>query len=99
MRLSVQRSDRAQLDQTEIWLTIAEDNVRAADGAYDRINDAIFMLAEHPEADRARDDLQPGLRYFPVGSYLIFYTVSPAILGIRRIVHGARDIKATLMDD
>jgi toxin ParE1/3/4 len=57
------------------------------------------MLAEHPEAGRARDDLQQGLRYFPVGSYLIFYTVSRGTLGLRRILHGARDIRGTLFDD
>ena len=58
------------------------------------------MLAEHPEAGRARDDLQGGgLHYFPVGSYLVFYTIEPGALGIRRILHGARDIKAALFDD
>ena len=75
MRLNIRRSGQAKLDQTDIWLTIAEDNMRAADGVYERINDAITMLSEHPEAGRAREDLQPGLRYFPVGSYLVFYTV------------------------
>lgn len=99
MRLNVKRSDQAQIDPSDIWPTIAEDNMRAADGVYERINDTILMVAEHPEAGRARDDLQPGLRYFPVGSYLIFYTIEPGILGIRRIMHGARDIKAALFDD
>jgi toxin ParE1/3/4 len=99
MRLSIKRSQQALQDQTDIWLNIAEDNLRAADGVYERINDAIAMLAEHPEAGRGRDDLRAGLRYFPVGSYLIFYTIAPGILGIRRIVHGARDIKAALFDD
>lgn len=65
MRLKIERSDQAQNDQTDIWLTIAEDNMRAADGVYERINDTILMLAEHPEAGRARDDLRHGLRYFP----------------------------------
>jgi plasmid stabilization system protein ParE len=67
MRLNIHRSREAQLDQNDIWLTIAEDSIHAADGVHERINDAIFMLAEHPEAGRARDDLQQGLRYFPVG--------------------------------
>jgi toxin ParE1/3/4 len=99
MRLSIRRSKQALLDQTDIWLNIAEDNMRAADGVYERINETILMLAEHPEAGRARDDLQGGLRYFPVGSYLVFYTIEPGALGIRRIMHGARDIKAALFDD
>jgi toxin ParE1/3/4 len=73
--------------------------MRAADGVYERINETILMLAEHPEAGRARDDLQEGLRHFPVGSYLIFYTIGPRKLGVRRIMYGARDIKAALFDD
>lgn len=99
MRLSIRRSRQALDDQRDIWLAIAEDNMRAADGVYERINDAVFMLAEHPEAGRARDELRPELRCFPVGSYLIFYTLDGGTLGIRRIMHGARDIKSAHFED
>ena len=98
MPLKIRRSRQAQLDQNEIWLTIAEDSVRAADGVSERFNEAIFMLAEHPDAGRARDELGEDLRYFPVGSYLIFYSVNSGTLGIRRLLHGARDITAALFD-
>jgi toxin ParE1/3/4 len=92
MPLSIKRSREALQDQTEIWLSIAEDNLRAADGVYDRINDAIRMLADHPEAGRLREELRPGLRCLPVGSYLIFYSLGRGTLDVRRIMHGARDI-------
>lgn len=68
MRLSIRRSVQALQDQTDIWLNIALDNPQAANGVYDRINEAILMLAEHPEAGRARDDLEAGLRFFPLAA-------------------------------
>jgi toxin ParE1/3/4 len=99
MPLSIRRSRQAQLDLNEIWLAVAEDSMRAADHVNDRINQTIFMLANHPEAGRARDELRRGLRYFPVDSYLVFYTISAHGLEIRRVLHGARNIRAALFDD
>lgn len=37
-------------------------------------------------------DLGPGLRYFTVGDYVIYYRVSGNMLSIARILHGARDL-------
>lgn len=78
---------------------MAEDSIRAADRVIDRLDEVIFMLAGQPEAGPARDELRPGLRYFPTGSYLIFYTIGSGTLDIRRIMHGARDISAEMFDD
>jgi len=78
MPLSIRRTRQAQLDQNDIWLNIAEDSVRAADSVLERVNAAIFLIAEQPEAGRARPELRAGSRYFPVESYLIFYDVQPA---------------------
>ena len=99
MPRSIRRARQAQLDQNEIWLSVAEDSVRAADAVIDRINGAIFMLAEQSEAGRARPDLRGDLRYFPIDSYLIFYDISAGTITIRRIMHGAREITAGLFDD
>lgn len=92
MPLSIRRTRQAQLDQNDIWLNIAEDSVRAADSVLERVNTAIFLIAEQPEAGRARPELRAGLRYFPVESYLIFYDVQPGFITIRRVLHGAREI-------
>ena len=53
MPLSITRTRQAQLDQNDIWLNIAEDSVRAADAVLERVNAAIFLIAEQPEAGRA----------------------------------------------
>src|SRR5690606_15544812 len=58
MPLRIRRSRLAQLDQNGIWLTIAEDSVSGADGVLERINAAIFMLAEQPAAGRERSELK-----------------------------------------
>jgi toxin ParE1/3/4 len=98
MPLSIRRTRQAQLDQNDIWLNIAEDSVRAADSVLERVNAAIFLIAEQPEAGRARPELRAGLRYFPVESYLIFYDVQPGVITIRRVLHGAREIGADFFD-
>jgi toxin ParE1/3/4 len=53
------------------------------------------FLSTHPYAGRARDELQPGLRSFPVGQYVIFYRVVSSDALILRVMHGRRDIDAT----
>ena len=38
-----------------------------------------------------REDLARGLRFYPVGNYLIFYTVGDDGITVARVLHGARD--------
>ena len=99
MPLSFRRWPQARADLKEIWLSIAEDNPRAADGVLDRLDAAVAMLTEQPGAGRSRDELRSGLRYFPVGSYLVFYSVGKGVIDVRRVLHGARDIDADLFED
>jgi toxin ParE1/3/4 len=51
------------------------------------------MLATRPATRHraARPDLLPGLRFFPVGNYLILYRESTEGVDLIRILHGARD--------
>ena len=49
-----------------------------------------------PEAGRLRPELRAGLRSFPVGRYLIFYTVNSSDIEIARVIHSARDIEGLL---
>jgi toxin ParE1/3/4 len=43
----------------------------AADRLIDRLWDAQQLLCEHPLVGKARDDVAPDLRSWPVGDYLI----------------------------
>jgi plasmid stabilization system protein ParE len=65
----------------------------------DDFDEKIAMLAGYPEAGRTREDLRPGLRQFPSGSYLIFYTLNVSELEVRRVMHGARDIVEEMFED
>jgi toxin ParE1/3/4 len=88
------KSPQAEADVTAIWEFVAEDNIRAADALLDRIEAAFDMLAEMPRAGRAREDLAPKLRSFPVGNYVVFYLPVPDGIEVVRVMHARRDIDA-----
>jgi toxin ParE1/3/4 len=69
----VRRTRRAEQDLVEVWLHIAENDARAADRMLADIDDKCRLLALQPELGPARDDIAPGLRFFPVRRYLILY--------------------------
>ena len=43
---------------------------------------------------RARDELRPGLRSFPVREYLILYSHQPGVIRILRVLSGYRYLDA-----
>ena len=88
---TVHRSSHAENDIMEIWGHIAKDDSLAADRQLDRIDAACEMLAENPQVGPRREDLARGLRFYPVGNYLIFYTVGEDGITLARVLHGARD--------
>jgi toxin ParE1/3/4 len=52
------------------------------------------LLATFPASGRRRDELRPGVRSFPVGSYVVFYRQVSDKIEILRVLHGSRDIDA-----
>jgi plasmid stabilization system protein ParE len=47
----------------------------------------------HPRAGKRRDDLAAGLRFYPVGNYLVFYVPRNDGIAVARILHGGRDYR------
>jgi toxin ParE1/3/4 len=88
------KSPQAEIDVTLIWDFIAADSIKAADALLARIEVAFDMLADTLFAGRARNDLAPNLRSFPVGNYIVFYV--PILDGVEvvRVMHGRQDIDA-----
>ena len=84
-------SQLAKSDLDDIWSYIASDNTEAADTVVRSILQKIILLGAHREIGRARDELQPGLRSFPVANYIIFYRLAKDQIEIARILHSARD--------
>ncbi len=86
------RTAKAEEDLIEIWIYIAADNPTAADRLLDQIDTKCQMLANNPELGQARPDIASGLRYFPVGRYLILYRNISEGIEVVRVVHGARHL-------
>jgi len=87
---------RAKIDLAEIWEHIAEDSVTRADAFIETIGQKLQTLAEQPNMGRMRDVCGEGLRSFPVGRYVIFYRTLQNGIDVIRVLHGARDLEATL---
>ena len=85
----------AETDLLELWLTIAEENLVAADESLDTIQATVSLLVTQPEMGRVRAELAAGLRSFPTRTpYIIFYVAETDGLLIVRVLHHARDIDA-----
>ncbi len=91
---SARKSPQTEIDLTSIYNFIADDSVKAADAWLERIEDTFDMLAQTPRAGRARHDLGPRLRSFPVGRYIIFYTPMSDGVEVVRVMNGRQDIDA-----
>ncbi len=85
------RSSLAESDLIEIWEHIASEDPSAADRLLDRIDDVCTMLANQPYVGPSREDIAAGLRFHPVGNYLVFYTIRDDGIAVARVIHGARD--------
>ena len=88
----VLQTTKAQEDLLEIWSYIAEDNPDAADKVLDDIDATCQTLAKNPASGRAREELAPQLRSFPVENYLVFYRPTGDAIVVIRVLHGARDL-------
>jgi len=99
MALDVTRSPRARLDLIEIWHYIAADNEPAASDMLRRIDRAVRVLADRPNAGRARPELHPDIRSFPIGNYIVFYRVTERAIDIVRVLSGFRDIDRVYFDE
>jgi toxin ParE1/3/4 len=91
------RSPEADSDLDSIWHYVAtkSGSFDIADRFIDSITQRFFLLANHPNIGRARDeDLRLGLRSFPVGEYVIIYRILDEDVLILRVLRGSRDIEA-----
>lgn len=94
MARKILRTPRARLDLIEIWLYIAADNSPAADRFLGRIEEALRLLRDNPQAGRAQPELAADLRSFPVGNYVMFYRPHSDGVELVHALSGYQDIGA-----
>ena len=88
-------SPAAVRDLDAIWLYIARDSPKYADRVVDHLlAKCRDTLAPTPAIGRMRDELEVGLRSFPVQDHLLFYRPIDDGVAIVRVVHGRRDLIA-----
>ena len=85
-------SPQAEQDLVDIWLYIAEDSPTNADQFLDYLIEQANLLTTLPKSGKARPELGPDLRSFPVEKYILFYRRQGSTIELVRVLHAARDI-------
>jgi len=96
MTKRVRLTEQAEDDVLEIWEYIAADNVSAADRLVDRFTETYEKLARNPGMGVKQEQYRSGLRCFPVGKYIVFYSIGDDDLIIYRVLHGSRRLEDLL---
>jgi toxin ParE1/3/4 len=86
-------SQLANKDVAETAKYLFKLNPVAADRFLTRLDQTCELLAEHPGVGRPRPEFGEGVRSFPIGSYLIFYTPSAQGIDVARVLYAGRDLK------
>lgn len=99
MRKRYRLLPKAQIDLTEIIEYIAARSPDNAIKVFDDLHDAMRALAGMPGMGHTREDLTDRpVRFWTVHSYVIIYRPERVPLEVLRIIHGARDLQAILME-
>jgi toxin ParE1/3/4 len=93
MSRSIFWSHAAESDLDEIWLSIALNDVLAADRQVDRIAEMIFKLADFPRLGRDRQEFGDSIRSLTKDQYVVLYELfADHRVEIKRIINGRRDL-------
>lgn len=94
-------ADPAERDLDDIWYFIAKKSgsIEIANGFVDSVTATFPLFARTPEAGTKRDEIEPGLRGFPVNNYIVYYREIGQHVAISRIIHGMRDQRTAYLDD
>jgi toxin ParE1/3/4 len=85
-------SELAEADLIDIWVFVAQHHAEAADRLVEQLHEKCQFLANSPKVGRQRPELDPSIRSFAVGNYVIFYRESLKGIEVARLIHGRRDI-------
>ena len=91
----------AERDLDDIWHYIARKSgsIDIANGVIDSITKTFLLFARAPAAGTERDEIEPGLRGFPVANHIIYYREIGQYVVVARVIHGMRDQKSAYLDE
>ncbi|MGB7157542.1 MAG: type II toxin-antitoxin system RelE/ParE family toxin [Tepidisphaeraceae bacterium] len=84
----VVKSAESIQDQLDIALFISRDSPESARRLLKQFDEALELLAEFPGLGAIRDELEAGLRSYPVGKYLLLYRQIEGGVELARVMHG-----------
>ncbi len=91
------RTDLADGDIVDILFELAQYSRPAAERLRDDIDRECRLLAQFPRLGRERTDLIPGLYSRSVaGRVTIYYRITDDGIEVQRVLHGARDVDASM---
>ena len=89
-RYRVSRDAESDLD--DIFTYWAERaSLEIADKLVDAIAERFWIIGEYPNFGKECGEIEPGVRCFPAGQYLIYYRKLRRGVEIAHLFHGARD--------
>lgn len=98
-RLVIQPSAKRDLDDILLHTARESGNREIAAGFVETLRQQCRHLAALPGAlGRPRPDLGEGRRSFAHHGYVILFRHEPGILRVLPVIHGHRDIQASLLD-
>jgi len=105
MKFSLNIFPAAEADVDEAAQFIAKDNLPAALRFYDAVDSTYIQIRDHPTRWPRHELAEPRLANlrkravakFP--NYLIFYRIEEHRVEVIRVLHGARDIAAVLLEE
>ncbi len=97
------------LRKAALWSPEAQSDIRDVSDYYEKfagprtaenvlrdIAEGIDLLEAHPYSGRARREIRPNLRSFPVHRFVVFYQVVEETVQVIRILDGRRDVDTQL---
>ncbi len=91
MRIDVATIVERDLD--DIVRFIARHNPRRARTFVDELRVEFTKIGQNPMSYRLRPEVAPDARLAVYGKYLILFRVEGDLVQIRRVIHGARDLR------
>jgi toxin ParE1/3/4 len=90
----IRRTPSALRDYGAIWDHVAAAaHPDVADALLRLLDEKLRLISDVPGMGKARPELRPRLRSFPVGKYLLFYRPVRGGIELVRVIHGARDLR------